>query len=636
MHNMGGATGDVDHDAAIMLGLVGDPFEEHDDVDDPLHADLKEDSDSDADDDDRDSGPPPLESVDQMHVFFYYVGCGTELDIVENFIGDLEAPPMELKCLTNQRDFKTDLTPVQNVILAIGISQRTVVVCTQRFIDKDLQTFCTAAGLVMAEDERRAKIQVLLSQDAAVPKELQSYAVFKLAEDDALDRLSRTLSSGPVPKDQYKPEPTAPPLDTIAEDVISTDAVDIAVSPVSPVYQNGSVVTKITSGGRRRYSRREVDAPDELGSGSRSNVAQDDYCCLDVYRGLCPAAAAAAVAPRTVVVPPQLQQRGLMVHRDEYEEILVALRDATAVKFFQKSVYCSLPRLYLCIILIMAATVIPLWFLTVGTAKRGREPREDLSAVYFWSFFLIIVVTPATVALVSLAVLVRMSSKKYLKFRIKVEEFNKRFRETNLVLHCRRSFWRCSGTLRLYFMYYNFEECQQTLYYFVYDNMKNGAHDSTCNSSSATTDVNVVNVESRRGPSGLSNGDLCSPGGYADCCDIPTIKMDKILKRVNTLRKKYEWDYFDDLTTKRLPETDERQHRKGGMCFCQYVLLRSGSDVSSSWIEQLTERCEGALRSALRKSGPRPSLALPLSPANGGSGEYRTAATLPKPDVIYI
>jgi len=50
--------------------------------------------------------------------------------------------------------------------------------------------------------------------------------------------------------------------------------------------------------------------------------------------------------------------------------------------------------------------------------------------------------------------------QKYLKYRIKIEEFNKRLRETNLVLHCRRAYWSFSGKLKLYFIYYCFESCQ--------------------------------------------------------------------------------------------------------------------------------------------------------------------------------
>ena len=43
---------------------------------------------------------------------------------------------------------------------------------------------------------------------------------------------------------------------------------------------------------------------------------------------------------------------------------------------------------------------------------------------------------------------------------LKIEEFNKRFRETNLVLHVRKGFWFCSGKLKICFIYYTFEECQ--------------------------------------------------------------------------------------------------------------------------------------------------------------------------------
>ena len=33
-------------------------------------------------------------------------------------------------------------------------------------------------------------------------------------------------------------------------------------------------------------------------------------------------------------------------------------------------------------------------------------------------------------------------------------------------------------------------------------------------------------------------------------------------KRVNTLIKNYEWDYFEALTTQRLPKVEEKEHRK--------------------------------------------------------------------------
>ena len=40
------------------------------------------------------------------------------------------------------------------------------------------------------------------------------------------------------------------------------------------------------------------------------------------------------------------------------------------------------------------------------------------------------------------------------------------------------------------------------------------------------------------------------------------IECIKFQKRVNTLTKKFEWDYFEALTTQKLPKIEEKVHRK--------------------------------------------------------------------------
>jgi len=174
-----------------------------------------------------------------------------------------------------------------------------------------------------------------------------------------------------------------------------------------------------------------------------------------------------------------------------------------------------------------------------------------------------------------LMVVLHLVNYKYLKYRLKIEEFNKRFRETNLVLHVRKGFWICSGKLKIFFIYYNFEECQQTLYCHVHDNMR----------------IPIT-------PNGEENEKLLN--------DIATVKLDKIMKRVNTLTKKFEWDYFEALTTQKLPNVEEKEHRKKGMCFCQYVLHREQcARPAQSVVEHVKDQVVSMRKNALKKSHKR-------------------------------
>ena len=59
--------------------------------------------------------------------------------------------PYDLKVMSNERDFKSDLSHTQNLMLALGLSQRTVLLCSQEFIESDLQQFESVAYSVMPE-----------------------------------------------------------------------------------------------------------------------------------------------------------------------------------------------------------------------------------------------------------------------------------------------------------------------------------------------------------------------------------------------------------------------------------------------------------------------------------------------------
>lgn len=43
--------------------------------------------------------------------------------------------------MTNERDFKSDLSNTQNLMLALGLSQKIIVVISQEFIENDLKAF---------------------------------------------------------------------------------------------------------------------------------------------------------------------------------------------------------------------------------------------------------------------------------------------------------------------------------------------------------------------------------------------------------------------------------------------------------------------------------------------------------------
>lgn len=53
--------------------------------------------------------------------------------------------------MSNERDFKSDLSHTQNLMLALGLSQRTVLLCSQEFIESELEQFESVAYGVMPE-----------------------------------------------------------------------------------------------------------------------------------------------------------------------------------------------------------------------------------------------------------------------------------------------------------------------------------------------------------------------------------------------------------------------------------------------------------------------------------------------------
>jgi len=59
--------------------------------------------------------------------------------------------PHDLKVITNERDFKSDLTHTQNLMLAIALAQRTVLLCSQEFVENDLQQFETIVYSALPE-----------------------------------------------------------------------------------------------------------------------------------------------------------------------------------------------------------------------------------------------------------------------------------------------------------------------------------------------------------------------------------------------------------------------------------------------------------------------------------------------------
>lgn len=59
--------------------------------------------------------------------------------------------PHDLKVMTSEKDFKSELNATQNLMLCMGLSQRTVLHCTQEFVDNDLKNFITAVPHVLQE-----------------------------------------------------------------------------------------------------------------------------------------------------------------------------------------------------------------------------------------------------------------------------------------------------------------------------------------------------------------------------------------------------------------------------------------------------------------------------------------------------
>ena len=56
-------------------------------------------------------------------------------------------------------------------------------------------------------------------------------------------------------------------------------------------------------------------------------------------------------------------------------------------------------------------------------------------------------------------------------------------------------------------------------------------------------------------------------------------------KRVNTLTKKFEWDYFEALTTQRLPNVEQKEHRKkvGSLRLINLSRWRNGLARLQQW-----------------------------------------------------
>jgi len=59
--------------------------------------------------------------------------------------------PNDLKVLTSEKDFKADLNATQNLMLAMGLSRRTVLHCTQEFMESDYANYESAVQHVMPE-----------------------------------------------------------------------------------------------------------------------------------------------------------------------------------------------------------------------------------------------------------------------------------------------------------------------------------------------------------------------------------------------------------------------------------------------------------------------------------------------------
>ncbi|XP_067949950.1 uncharacterized protein [Watersipora subatra] len=574
--------------AGMMYGLDGngllddDPFAEDTDfLDDMDMAEIMGESESEENESvgheaeeevDMPDGVPPLQSDEHCHAFIYHSSNADDQDLVEHYVSTIENSPHDLKVMTNERDFKADLSNTSNLLLAITLSQRIVLVCSQEFVENELPQFESVAYGVMSEEDRKNRLLVLLLPDAELPASLSRLPkIFHSIDTDCYDRLTKILSSGPVNKDNMAVQPSAPPAEKgdfrgvspfskehSSSQKTSSDSQAIITKEPSN-YPNGAVIRRITA---RKYKSFELER------GTPPSIL-DTYCpCTSLC---CPQQDPVYRAPSA------LTRRGLQITDAEFESILKSLTEASKVSFFQKAVDCSLPTLFLSVMAVTAAVTFSLWFLVTGALHHHSSEDADLSGSIFWSFMILVFFLPTLVALVMLAVLIHLVNYKYLKYRIKTEELNKRFRETNLVLHCQRAYWSCSSRIRLYFIYYNFELCQQTLYCHVHDNM---------------TRV---------------NGPLTAQTNFLGNGDSATLKLDKIMKRVNTLTKKFEWDYFEALTRHKLPNVEEKEHREKGMCFCQYVLHREFEEPQLSVVEAVKYRFSSAKRNAFRKSHRRKS-----------------------------
>ena len=53
--------------------------------------------------------------------------------------------------MTSEKDFKSELSATQNLMLCMGLSQKTVLHCTQEFVDNDLKNYISAVPHVLQE-----------------------------------------------------------------------------------------------------------------------------------------------------------------------------------------------------------------------------------------------------------------------------------------------------------------------------------------------------------------------------------------------------------------------------------------------------------------------------------------------------
>lgn len=59
--------------------------------------------------------------------------------------------PNDMKIMTSGHDFKSECTTSENVLISAPKCLRTVVFCTQEFIDNDLHDFNSAVSIVLKE-----------------------------------------------------------------------------------------------------------------------------------------------------------------------------------------------------------------------------------------------------------------------------------------------------------------------------------------------------------------------------------------------------------------------------------------------------------------------------------------------------